>query len=210
MSVLGNNLLAQYYAQNQRRLPAGYREVEYLEATGTQYIDTGIIPLVGDSFDMDILLTNYFESSTLLSAGYGTIQFAFAFGNFGRVPYCRYFSSSGTRVHDDANLNVWYKLAISGSGACSFDGETITSTPIGELSEPSSITIFMRNTMQNPFHGKIKGYFHKRGGSFLQNLIPCVRKSDGKPGMYDLCRSICPLTNTPFYINAGTGEFVTP
>jgi hypothetical protein len=52
MSVLGNNLLAQYYAQNQRRLPAGYREVEYLEATGTQYIDTGITPLVGDSFDM--------------------------------------------------------------------------------------------------------------------------------------------------------------
>ena len=50
----------------------------------------------------------------------------------------------------------------------------------------------------------------KDTGVLLRNFIHCIRKSDSKPGLYDLCKSICPLTGTPFYINAGTGEFVTP
>lgn len=43
----------------------------------------------------------------------------------------------------------------------------------------------------------------------VRNLVPAVRVSDSKPGMYDLCGSICPLTNTPFYINSGTGADFT-
>lgn len=41
-----------------------------------------------------------------------------------------------------------------------------------------------------------------------RNYVPMLRKSDNKPGLYDLAGSICPLTGTPFYINAGTGEFL--
>lgn len=44
-------------------------------------------------------------------------------------------------------------------------------------------------------------------GDTARSLVPCVRENDDKPGMYDLAESICPLTNTPFYINAGSGEF---
>ena len=40
MTTLGNNLLAQYYAQSGGILPSEYRQVEYLQATGTQRIDT--------------------------------------------------------------------------------------------------------------------------------------------------------------------------
>jgi len=32
-------------------------------------------------------------------------------------------------------------------------------------------------------------------------MRPCYRKSDNKPGMYD-------LTNGVFYTNAGSGEFI--
>ena len=45
---------------------------------------------------------------------------------------------------------------------------------------------------------------------YVCKFVPCIRKSDNKPGLYDLCGSICPLTGNSFYINAGTGEFVTP
>lgn len=41
----------------------------------------------------------------------------------------------------------------------------------------------------------------------MRNYIPCYRKSDEEIGMYDLCGSICPLTGTSFYVNAGTGTF---
>lgn len=37
----------------------------------------------------------------------------------------------------------------------------------------------------------------------LMEFIPCVRKSDSKPGMYDT------VTKT-FYTNAGSGEFIVP
>lgn len=37
--------------------------------------------------------------------------------------------------------------------------------------------------------------------TLIRNLISCYRKSDNKPGMYDI------VTNT-FFINAGTGEFI--
>lgn len=41
------NLAQQWFniaANMKRGLPSEYQEVEYLESTGTQYIDTGVIP----------------------------------------------------------------------------------------------------------------------------------------------------------------------
>ena len=57
----GGTLFAAYWAQHASRLPAGYREVEYLESTGTQYIDTGYAITSGDvSVRMVFMLTqNY-------------------------------------------------------------------------------------------------------------------------------------------------------
>lgn len=52
---------------------------------------------------------------------------------------------------------------------------------------------------------KIKYWRLTRDGILVRSLVPCIRLPDGKPGMYDACGSICPLTGTPFYINSGTG-----
>lgn len=41
------------------------------------------------------------------------------------------------------------------------------------------------------------------GGNLIRSFIPCVRKSDSKPGMYD-------TVSKTFYTNAGTGEFIVP
>lgn len=56
--------------------------------------------------------------------------------------------------------------------------------------------------------GRYYRFITYNGNNVLTNYVPCYRKSDNKPGMYDLCGSICRLTNSPFYINAGTGEFL--
>ena len=40
------------------KLPSGYTELEYLESTGTQYIDTGIIPdTTLDKMEVDMAIT---------------------------------------------------------------------------------------------------------------------------------------------------------
>ena len=43
MTIAGNTQMM-YWNQRRTRLPEGYREVDYLESTGVQWIDTGIVP----------------------------------------------------------------------------------------------------------------------------------------------------------------------
>ena len=40
-----------------------------------------------------------------------------------------------------------------------------------------------------------------KDGAVVRNFVPCIRKSDGKVGLYDL------VTDT-FFVNQGTGEFI--
>ena len=50
---------------------------------------------------------------------------------------------------------------------------------------------------------RLYGLKMRTNGVPIRNFIPCVRKADSKPGMYDT------VTKT-FYTNAGTGEFIVP
>lgn len=48
---------------------------------------------------------------------------------------------------------------------------------------------------------KVYGAKYYLDGVLVRNFIPCIRKSDNKPGMYD-------LVNNQFYVNQGTEEFL--
>ena len=50
---------------------------------------------------------------------------------------------------------------------------------------------------------RLYSFTAKANGTFIMKMIPCVRKSDNKPGMYD-------TVSKTFFTNAGTGEFVVP
>lgn len=218
MSVLGNNLLAEYYAQNQG-LPFGYEAVEYLESTGTQYIDTrvhlgnntgykieasinkdsegaGTFILFGSRSSLTINSRNWLNASSsknkTVSIGWGE------------------FLNLGLKLLNNKIyiFNVNYKNSRKA---------IVENTQINLSDNLATHTISAYLFAANNFNGA--DYFCKAklyhaiitvNTTFLCNYVPCVRKSDNKPGLYDLCRSICPLTGTPFYINAGTGEFVTP
>ena len=51
------------------------------------------------------------------------------------------------------------------------------------------------------FYSKIRLYDFKvyDNDTLVRNFIPCIRKSDNKPGLYD-------LANNEFYTNQGTGD----
>ena len=77
-------------------LPAGARWVEYLESTGTQWIDTGYVPKIGDSVRMMFRLTRQPTDSPfdqIMGAGVGTYQFCFptglSLGRFYTGIWCR-------------------------------------------------------------------------------------------------------------------------
>lgn len=50
-------------------------------------------------------------------------------------------------------------------------------------------------------------FFKTTTGQLVMDLVPCYRKTDNVIGMYDLCGNICPLTDTAFFINSGSGAF---
>ena len=52
------------------------------------------------------------------------------------------------------------------------------------------------------------GLFYNNG-TLVRHFIPCRRKADNEYGLYDLCGSICSITNTPFYVDAGNGSGFT-
>ena len=65
------------------------------------------------------------------------------------------------------------------------------------------VTIFSRKAVAETIDIGLKIYYQKiwNNDVLIRNFIPCYRKSDDKPGMYD-------TVNDTFYTNAGTGEFV--
>ena len=217
MSILGNNLLAQHYAQNQG-LPFGYEAVEYLESTGTQYIDTGVVG--SNLINVDTLVTLKSSSSAYFIFGSrvafqnkaialsyiyndNTCQIGWGNHDFSSIIYNIHINQK-TKISNNAGLFTVIQDDVTQNYDCGFY----------TFNNNLNIYIFTVNQNGSPntqgFIGQLLYFKILDNNELIRNFIPCVRKSDGKPGLYDLCKSICPLTGTPFYINAGTGEFVTP
>lgn len=190
-------------------LPAGYQEVEYIESTGTQYIDTGVyLPYKAD---FNIYYKNK-RSNSSGNVGFGyydyngftfeeqswnnpiaknilifgknwTDGYSFPQGFYNTV---RHIELVGNNLYVDGELFSTYeriedKIASNSLllGACRKNNDTIQNN--------SGIIM---GQMQFSYDNEI-----------LFNGIPCYRKSDYKPGLYD-------TVTKEFYTNQGTGEFL--
>lgn len=56
--------------------------------------------------------------------------------------------------------------------------------------------------------GRCKTITFKLNGVNVRKYIPVIRIADNNVGFYDECGSICPITNSPFYVNEGSGNFI--
>lgn len=212
MSIPGNNLLAEYYAQNQG-LPFGYEAVEYITSDGHAYINTEVAG--GNS---DLRITSDFH---MTFAPYRCLFIAYVNESTNSTRLICRDNSYGALMY--ANLNTRAEVATTiGSYSAYYwtnvyiDYNTVKmDNVISNMRHINGVALNRNITVLGPTSSNfsnvsIKTFNIYDNDTLIRNFIPCVRKSDGKPGLYDLCKSICPLTGTPFYINAGTGEFVTP
>ena len=188
-------------------LPTGYTQVEYLESSGTQWIDTGINPENANTQQVDIE-TNF----AVLTPG--SDQYIGIFG--AAVPrfgfYTRYnnmcfgYAQAHDNVHE-IEYGKKYNLRFSvtkGSQNATLDGVTVWSeTRTGTLQNIYTIGLFCRNysTPQWINNARIYNLTIAIDGTLVRNFIPAIDPS-GTPCMYDL------VSRTPFY-NAGTGTFIT-
>lgn len=183
-----------------------YTQIDYLEADGTQYIQTDYTPVENDEFNMRL----YSNSATLncpFSAGTGTYQ-TIAVINGGLL-YVRYFATTAANLGAFAK-SVLRRIIIQKTGYIIVyddqDGIRAAATSSYEHAldgADTTLALFARRNYSQSFSGRIYGFAIINNGVDKIRLIPCVRKSDSKPGMYDT------VTKT-FYTNAGTGEFIVP
>lgn len=207
-------------------LPSGYQQLEYIERNGYQYIVTSTTPKDNSiGFYMDFKF-NETTNDRWFWGGFRRGEYtptvdnkAFQLGRYGNKFYFALNDDSGNIIFQwysksaDTNRHVFI-FNKNGYGS-TFDNIAISSqyNLVNKLDIP--IMVFGRNS--NYYFYQNNGYFGINSRLYelvifnnsndINHFIPVLRTTDNKPGLYDLCGSICPLTNTPFYINAGTGEF---
>ena len=183
-------------------LPAGYTRLEYIQSTGTQYIDTGIKQQDGDEFGLvyqqitlDTSYRSLFGASVSGSAGslyisqtssdtwVGNVRVTSLRPNTNKHTLSWTVSSSSDQsiVIDEINYNVAIQII-----------------PNADL----SVKVFARNETQSKMIGKVYGYYQKRNGEYLINLVP-AKDSNNVIGMYD-------TVSGRFFTNQGSGDFIGP
>lgn len=201
----------QFYT-NQGTGKFGYNEytfVEYIESTGTQYIDTGVnADDINYAFEIDFY-------------GYQTqpTQYPRVFGyqyQGGIFLGTKFWYGNNTNTNSTDSLNVFNDerhLLFANKDYAIVDNTTfLINTP------PTSLTKFNSNKIaifgsihgntgliRNDDFSSIKLYNFKiyHSNKLIRNFIPCIRNSDNEIGLYD-------MVNGTFYGNAGTGTFGIP
>ena len=178
-----------------------YTKLEYIEATGTQWIDTGVSIAGGNIIEAKVLPVNG-------QAFIGNVGSNFnATRNLVQYSNDRYFYQKLNNYHndffDDGTTPAIVYLNTIGTtfyGTC--NGNTAVDTTTGVLQDYQlTVKISKYDYTNTMFSGRY--YWVKISdstGLLVRNLVP-VRAPDSTIGMYDT------VTNT-FFENAGTGTFI--
>ena len=208
--TLSGNTQMMHWNQRRSRLPEGYREVDYLESTGAQWIDTLYVLQ-----ENDVISTQYAFLSVSAS---GDNNFAFGYQYYTSTENSHIFSYisqqrvvrisylSPSVIIPSYTVGDWINVTELRKEKVIVNGTTYAFTTNGIIQD-ITCHIFADHYVANN-ENKIRPSacrFRQFDIVGKRSYIPCVRTADGKPGMYDLCGSVCGLTGTPFYINAGAG-----
>lgn len=184
----------------QRNLPAEYTQLEYIESTGTQHIDTGIKQQDGDEFGL------VYQQVTL-DTSYRSLFGASVGGAAGSLYISQTSSDTWvgnvrvTSLRPDTNKHTLSWTVSSSSDQSIVIDEINYSAAVQIIPNADlSVKVFARNETQSKMIGKVYGYYQKRNGEYLINLVP-AKDSNNVIGMYD-------TVSGNFFTNQGTGDFV--
>lgn len=192
------------------RLPDAYQEVEYIQSTGTQYIDTGVPPDVTIEFEIDYAITQIAQFESLTGSDPEQNKW-FSFGIVGNSSVKRNYiyvgNSNKTFTNNYGELNLKTK-AVYSNGSITISNingsvtQTLTNITMGVNNLPMFLFALNRqNKASDNSYVKIYSAILNKNNEKVRELVPCYRKSDNVIGLYD-------LVNKTFYTNAGTGTFL--
>ena len=174
-------------------LPAGYVEVEYIESSGSQYIDTGYKPngKTTATFKYRLLKGNQNRNYVL---GYCNVE-----------GVCRFqYSPPGSGII--IGYDNWNTLeSLAGIAKDDFLDHAVTMGPDGLLYDGKLLKTFPRWNTANTSRGALCIFSNRidtgapstmssirlygltlEDGSVFHDYVPCLRKTDNVAGLYDL------------------------
>lgn len=187
-------------------LPDGYTHVEYLESTGTQYINTGFKPTGNTKVKIKVQLptqTNVQQGIFGVRPG-DTARFGLLTGT--RVDALRVNYNTGGALGGTTtaipNFNATNVNEIEVSNKLIVNDVFVREVNKTSFQSSVNLYLFANNNLGTPqfeMQGKIWYCKIWDNDVLVRNFIPCINPSN-IAGMYD-------TVNDVFYANAGTGSF---
>ena len=184
-----------------RTLPNGYTQVEYIESSGTQYIDTGFKPSWNSRVVVDV---SDIPSGNGMIFGCRNASSATAAQQFNI-----YRNSDGMRS-DYFGTNATLSISNTTSrtvidknkNVVTMYGKTVTNTAVSSGTVGYNLFLFAVNNVgsANSYAScKLRSCQIYDNGTLVRDYVPCMNAS-GAVGLYD-------IVNSKFYGNAGSGTF---
>ena len=189
-------------------LPAGYQGLTYIQATGSQWIDTGYA--FGNN-STPIIITADVTCDTASSGNYclagcgdsvwnGPVMMNFCSGymEWGANGYAR----SGTYA---AGTRYTYQFVIYAQNHQATQNDTTfltrtTGCPTSTTTLAIGCFHYATSSTTGFLNGKIYSFAVYSGGSVVRNFIPCKNTSNNKVGLWDTINGV-------FYSDAAGGNF---
>ena len=200
-------------------LQSGYKRLEYIESTGTQYIDTEYIPNPNTTMEAELLMSGTFKNvddyggaNSIFCVSNGTSIYSMNFGagaTQGNIVYTWLNKTyeSGAQIEDlvitDTIRTNRNKLVI-GKGRISW-GTASRSVTAKTTTQTTSLVLFGDKTdgairVFTSYNMRVFSWQIKENETIVRDFIPAKRLSDNAIGLYD-------NVEKKFYANAGTGTF---
>lgn len=170
-----------------------YNVVEYIESTGTQYIDTGLIMEKSTTMRMEISAQLTSNGNWAGVNGYMQHQASLGGGSKGLFVVDYNGNTHIENVYFNNTLKYTQDWTSAYSGA---------KNKVAVIGMGNAENTWWTNISANRYAQVGKWYYIKvyRSGTLVRDYVPCVRNSDGVAGLYD-------KVENKFYTNSGTGSF---
>lgn len=196
--------------EEETKLPEGCVELEYIENTGTQCIDTGVIPTLNTSIDIVYKAVDYQGSQYILGARNvknGTIEYAFngskSTTNWDiRFNGVTYAGNEVLRNDHKYNSRVFMENGGATWTLIDLDESTTNTVEINNIAVNGTANLFLFAYFRSNIHDNLRVYSCKiyDEETLVREFIPC-KDPNGVVCLYE-------KVEDKYYYNQGTGDFV--
>lgn len=180
----------------------GYTQLDYIQSSGTQYIDTGISGGANASYEIMFRPTSSNVSYQQYFAGDKNPTIPKLCEN--STSYTTLFIEVGTtNTTTSISSSTRNTVKYNSDGSITVNGTSITGLPTTAGAGWGSLTWWIFNAHEEPtLYANMELYGLKMwtDGILVRNFVPAKRNSDSVIGLYD-------SVSHTFFTNAGTGTF---